>query len=293
MSDISYRRAPAGFTPEQRAQFDHDGYLTIENILSEAEIARYLEAIDRHIALDPKFAPDKFYPREHIVQLDPVFTELIDHPRHIGYVYDFYGELLKLHISQFFVRPKGGNHNLWHADGARAVPYGVFAPALPLQVKVALWLTDLPQPKMGNLVVRPGSQHQQYFDGYDTHESSPDEKIICAKAGTMTLLNGNIWHRVEANESDTVRKNFFLAYCPSWVVAADHLRSDPHWLATLNREQRIIMRDYDYAYDHTKPPARDFPLFLDRETGLDHDPGLYRDHVAKHRRKRLVAHEKS
>jgi hypothetical protein len=35
-----------------------------------------------------------------------VFTELIDHPRHIGFAYDMFGELLKLHISQFFVRPK-------------------------------------------------------------------------------------------------------------------------------------------------------------------------------------------
>jgi hypothetical protein len=52
------------------------------------------------------------------------------------------------------------------------------------------------------------------------------------------------------------------------------------------------MRDYDYAYDHTKPPARDFPLFLDRETGADRDPDRYRDHVALRSRKRLLAHEK-
>ncbi len=293
MSETAFRRAPAGFTPAQRRQFDQAGYLSIEDALSQVEIDRYLDAIDRNIALDPGFAPDKFYSREHIVQLDPAFTELIDHPRHIGYAYDFYGELLKLHISQFFVRPPGGGHNAWHPDGARAVPYGVFSPTLPLQVKVALWLTDLPHPRMGNLVVRPGSQHEQYFEGYDTHDTVPDEQIICAKRGTVTLINGNIWHRVEPNESDTVRKNIFLAYCPSWVVAADHLRSDPAWLETLTREQRIIMRDYDYAYDHTKPPAKDFPLFLDRETGLDHDPGRYHDRVAKHRRKRLLAHEKS
>ena len=292
MSD-SYRRAPAGFTPAQRQQFDREGYLSIENALSSDEIETYLEAIDRNIAQDENFASDKFYAREHIVQRDPVFTELIDHPRHIGFAYDFFGELLKLHISQFFVRPPGGGHNAWHPDGARAVPYGVFAPHLPLQIKVALWLTDLPAAKMGNLVVRPGSQHEQYFDGYDTHDSVPDEKIICAKRGTMTLLNGNIWHRVEPNQSEVVRKNIFLAYCPSWIVAADHLRSDPNWLATLNREQRIIMRDYDYAYDHTKPPAQDFPLFLDRETGLDHDENRYHERVAKHRRKRMLAHEKA
>lgn len=293
VEEPQYRVAPPGFTREQRAQFDRDGYLHLENALSQDEVDAYLEAIERCIAGDEKFDPTKFVSREHIVERDPLFTALIDHPRHVGFAYDFFGELLKLHISQFFMRPKGGWHNLWHPDGARAVPYGVFSPQLPMQIKVALWLTDLPQPKMGNLVVLPGSQYNQYCDGYDTHDSLDGEHIVCVPRGTMTILNGNIWHRVEPNESDVVRKNIFLAYCPSWVVAADHLRSDPAWLETLNREQRIILRDYNYAYDHTKPPAKDFPLFLDRDTGLDYDEGKYREHVAKSRRKRMLAHEKA
>jgi hypothetical protein len=290
---FGYRLAPPGFTPEQRAQFDREGFLHIPNALSEGEIEAYLEAIDRCIAQDPKFDAAKFYPREHMVEADPLFSALIDHPRHVGFAYDFFGELLKLHISQFFVRPRGGWHNPWHPDGARAVPYGVFSPVLPMQIKFALWLTDLPEPRMGNLVVMPGSQRTQVFPGYDTGDSYGGEHIVCARRGTMTIINGNIWHRVEPNESDMVRKNIFLAYCPSWVVAGDHLRSDPEWLETLNREQRIIMRDYDNAYDHTKPPARDFPLFLDRDSGLDHDPGVYPAHVAHSRRKRMLAHEKS
>lgn len=292
MTDSQFRLAPPGFSPEQRAQFDRDGFLHIPNALSDSEVEAYLDAIQRVTSGDPKFDAQKFHAREHIVEIDPLFTALIDHPRHVGIAYDFYGELLKLHISQFFVRPRGGSANPWHPDGARALPYGVFSPVLPLQVKFALWLTDLSEPKMGNLVLRAGSHREQYFEGYDTADDYPDQHIVCAPRGTMTVLNGSIWHRVEPNESDIVRKNIFLAYCPSWIVAADHLRSDPTWLETLNREQRIIMRDYGYAYDHTKPPAKDFPLFLDRETGLDHDPGLYRDHVAKGRRKRLVAHEK-
>ena len=288
----NYRVAPPGFTRAQREQFDREGYLHLPGALSNDEVDAYLEAIDRIAERDEKFAPDKFFAREHIVERDPLFTALIDHPRHVGFAYDFFGELLKLHISQFFLRPRGGGYNKWHPDGARAVPYGVFSPLLPMQIKFAYWLTDIPQAKMGNLVVRPGSQHQQYFDGYDTEDSYPDEHIVCAAKGTMTIINGNIWHRVENNDSDVVRKNIFIAYCPSWIVAADHLRSNPDWLATLNREQRIIMRDYDYAYDHTKPPAKDFPLFLDRETGLDHDPDQYHERVAKGRRKRMLAHEK-
>ena len=73
---------------------------------------------------------------ENIVERDPVFTDLIDHERHVGYAYDLFGELLKLHQSQFFLRPPGGKqYNQWHPDGARALPYGVFSPELPLQIK--------------------------------------------------------------------------------------------------------------------------------------------------------------
>ena len=32
----AYRITPPGFTPEQRARFDHDGYLRIRNVLSGA-----------------------------------------------------------------------------------------------------------------------------------------------------------------------------------------------------------------------------------------------------------------
>jgi hypothetical protein len=290
--EVQYRVAPPGFPPEEREIFEREGYLILPERLSDDEIARYLDAIDRHSRNHARYDPNQFFARENIVEMDPVFAELIDHPRHVGYAYDFYGELLKLHISQLFLRPRGGQHNQWHPDGARAVPYQVFSPDLPCQIKVGYWLTDLPHPRMGNMVMRPRSQRQQYFDSYDTHESVPDELILCVPRGTITLMNCNVWHRVEPNETDVVRKNLFLAYCPSWIVAADRLQNDAEWLKTLNREQRIIMRSYTHAYDHTKPPASDFPLFLDRDTGLDHDPGRYPDHVKLHRRKRLLAHEK-
>jgi hypothetical protein len=85
-------------------------------------------------------------------------------------------------------------------------------------------------------------------------------------------MNGNIFHPVMPNESDVSRYNLFYTYCPSWVCEADRLACDPEWLAGLSREQRIIMRSYEHPYDRTKPRDTEFPLYLDRETGLDHDP---------------------
>ena len=111
------------------------------------------------------------------------------------------------------------------------------------------------------------------------------------KAGTLTIYNGNLWHRVEPNETDVERRNFFLSYCPSWVTAGDHYFSDDGWLATLTREQRIIMRSYRHPHGLTNPDAEDFPLFLDRETGADSDPDP-QAHVPLRIRKRTTAAEK-
>ncbi len=292
MPEDGYQRAPRGFTPAQREQFDRDGFLMVENALSDDAIDRILGVIQRISAADPKYDPTKMYSPDNVVEKDPVFAELIDYPPHIGFMYDLYGELLKLHLSQFMLRPRGSWYNFWHPDGGRAVPYGVFAPQQPLVCKVSYWLTDIPRPKMGNLVMMPGSHRKQYLDHYDTHDSVPGEHIVCVKRGTMTLMNANTWHRVEPNESDVTRKNIFYAYCVAWMCPQDRFQNDPEWLKTLTRERRIIMRSYRYPYDNAKPPAEDFPLYLDRDTGLDRDPGVYQDHVLLNRRKRKVAHER-
>jgi Phytanoyl-CoA dioxygenase (PhyH) len=267
-----YKRAPAGFTPEQREAFERDGFVVVENALTLDEVGLLVSAIDEIAASHPDYVPDQaFMPWNGVAHLHPELAKVIDHPRHIGFAYDLYGEMLKLHNSQFFLRPPGRSATKWHNDGARVVPVGVYS-EIPMQLKVAYWLSDLPEENMGNLVLAPGSHRAQFFKDYTKGTDIPGQYVVCVPAGTMTIMNGNIFHRVQDNESTVSRYNTFYTYCPSWVVAADRYRSDDAWLSTLTREQRIIMRSYNDPYKSTKPPAEDFPLYLDRETGLDHDP---------------------
>ncbi|MEM7126433.1 MAG: phytanoyl-CoA dioxygenase family protein [Chloroflexota bacterium] len=293
MTDPTYRIAPSGFSEAQWETFLEDGIIIVENALNSSEVELLRNAVDRVAQADERYTPGGYLSVQNFVERDPALASLIDHDRHVGFAYDIYGEQLKLQLSELFLRaPGGGRYNKWHPDGARALPYQIFSPTLPLQIKVGYWLTDLTAPQMGNFVYMPGSHRQQYFEGYDTHESLPGEVILQVPAGTMTIMHGSIWHRVEPNESTVTRKNLFMAYCPSWVTSADRLNSDPEWLETLGREQQIIMRSYSHAYANAKPPAEHFPLFLDRESGLDRDPGIYGEHVALHRRKRKTWHEK-
>ena len=101
-TEQKYRVAPLGFTPEQWKTFNEDGIIFIEDAISDEDIQTYIDTIDRAAAANPKYTPGGYLGMQNIVERDPVFTGLIDNERHVGFAYDLFGELLKLHQSQFF-----------------------------------------------------------------------------------------------------------------------------------------------------------------------------------------------
>jgi hypothetical protein len=287
-----FRRAPCGFTHSQWQEFDSRGVLVKDDAFSGAELDSWLDAIQR-VQSSSGSAEDDFFTLRNFIEADPAFASLIDHPAYVGMVYDLYGEMLKLQLSELFVRaPRAGARpERWHIDGPRVVPYAAFAGDAPMQVKVGIWLTHVLQPNMGNLAFVPGSHRQQYFDSYDTDEPVEGEVQLLVRRGSLTLMNTALWHRTVANDSTAKRVTLYLGYSPSWLPTSDRNTSNPVWLANLNREQRIIMRSYVESFSHAKPPPEDYPLFLDRETSADRDPGRYRDHVRLLHRKRITFRE--
>jgi hypothetical protein len=290
----SFRRPPPGFTPNQWQEFQERGLLVIENAFGDQALEAWREAILR-VRGSVASRADGFFTLRNFVETDPAFAELIDHPAYVGFAYDLYGEMLKLQLSELFVRSSGdgARPERWHIDGPRVLPYAAFAPGAPMQVKVGIWLTDALHPDMGNLAFVPGSHRQQYFDAYDTDEVAPGEEQLLIRRGSLTLMDTALWHRTVRNDSAATRMNLYLGYSPSWLPTSDRNISDPAWLASLNREQRIIMRSYAAAYSHAKPPPEDYPLFLDRDSGADREPDRYRDHVKLLHRKRTTARERS
>jgi hypothetical protein len=285
-----YRVAPRGFSEEEWDLFQRDGFLELEERLGDAEVERYLEAVRECIEDGPKYDPAKTYKISRVVEKHPAFTELIAHERHVGYPYDIYGDQLMLIQSELFYRPPGSFVNEWHIDGPRVVPYRVFSRELPLKIRVGYWLTDLPRPGMGNFVFVPGSHRSDYAHEHWGREPLPGQRVFTCERGTIAIMSGDLWHRVEANESDAVRQNVFVSYAPSWVHG--YYDPDPAWLETLEREQRIIMRPYrDSQKYYSRPPAEDLPLFLDRETLSDEDDWIDPS-VERQKRRRLTMHEK-
>jgi hypothetical protein len=93
-------------------------------------------------------------------------------------------------------------------------------------------------------------QHQDALERSANHARALDDG---GDGLALTLMN-TAWHRTVPNDSDVTRVNLYLGYSQSWLPTSDRNTSDPCWLAALNPEQRIIMRSYERAFSHAKPP---------------------------------------
>lgn len=301
--------APKGFSLDQMREFLENGVVLIQDAISSQDVSRYLDALQRikerhsclsehdrslyghspepYTVLKDKSDENSFCNFTGIVGLDRELEELIDHERHIGFVYDIFGELTKLHISEAFIRPDCRGSNPWHVDGPRMVPFTTYSNVMPLTVRIGYNLTDTLHESMGNLVVLPGSHRRQYFRQADSWERVDGERILLGKSGSMSIQFGSLWHRVDGNTSGVARSNISIGYCPSWVTAGDQVERNPRsdWVGGLTRERRIILRAYDHPYDFSKPPVEDIPLYLDRNEDPYPERFEYPQSVAYNRQK--------
>ena len=174
-------------TPEQREQWDDDGYVVIKSALSAEQVERLTAEVDRldeesqrrgrdpdslfdvadilDTAVEGLFHPD-LNNRGVSLQSEPndAFLELVDHPRALGLVCETMGAAVQVTWSQALVRsPSAVPSHRWHPDGPKPYYFPRVRGMMPLlQIKVGFFLSDVDGTDMGNLCVIPGS-HRNGF----------------------------------------------------------------------------------------------------------------------------------
>ena len=157
-------------TPEQRNQWDEDGYLIIKEALSAKEVAVLVAEVDR---LDDESqrrgrdlntllhvvniinAPTKglFQPEQEnagtILWAEPceAFLNLIDHPNYLGIVCELIGAAIQLFWAEAIVCPPSPKPaNRWHKDGSKPYYFPTVDRRTLLQwVRISFFLTDVGQ----------------------------------------------------------------------------------------------------------------------------------------------------
>lgn len=251
-------------TAAERFFFDNNGYLVLEEFLSREHVATLLAALERGI--ERRKGPD--YQREHptafseqlegpnyrifhLLDEDPLFLDLMDHPPMLEYVRGLLNPLPHVHATDaIYEVERGRHHGLgWHIDGIHN-GFRNLKPHIPLlQLKVGYYLSDMREPGQGNLTVVPGS-HKSLCEPEPADLRNPDlfpgALQVCGAPGTAFRFHNALWHTGGPwSRPDGQRIVLYYGYEHPWMLAcAETWRYAPDFLNSLSPERRKFFHGF-------------------------------------------------
>jgi ectoine hydroxylase-related dioxygenase (phytanoyl-CoA dioxygenase family) len=193
-------------TPHEREALDRDGYVVLPGVIDADWLARLRTAFESGCEKDGGATVVKESGTRHLndlVNRDPVFEGVYTHPRVLSGVHHILRDAFR--VSQIGGRdplPGYGQQGL-HAD------WTARSKGEPFRIVTAIWLLDDFTGENGATRVVPGTHHlltqppKSFADPASRH---PDQRIIVAKAGSVLVFNGHLWHSGTANKSSRSRR---------------------------------------------------------------------------------------
>jgi ectoine hydroxylase-related dioxygenase (phytanoyl-CoA dioxygenase family) len=224
--------APRRTTAEERAQYDALGFVRLEGVFSEGEIAAVTAAIDplEQVAeqklreaggrISISFA-DTITFTTHIARKSPVLRAFAAHPAIKDICYDLMGGDVRLYWDQSVYKKTAKAQEFpWHQDNG----YTFIEP----QQYLTLWipLVDVDE-ENGCPWIAPGLHRAGTLDhwvsdiGLVCLEATPPDAVpVPARAGDVIAFSSLSPHRTGPNlRAGTVRKAYILQYCFDGSVA--------------------------------------------------------------------------
>ena len=248
--------SPAHLSPQQRADFDRDGFLILRGVLTPSEVAHFTTIVDR---LDAEWRQQQELTPEATVEIRNAIARpggvallpLLDWPRTFPLMAEILGWNIQLTTSHVFVRTPNPDEAEtfkaigWHCDGPSPEKFPVINGMHPLlYAKIGYFLTDLSEPDKGNLRVVPGSHRSAAPPSRDPATGEPVGAIqVLTRPGDAVLFEQRTWHAVGPNYSNEARKNIYIGYCYRWMKAIDFLVQPPELLAKATPIQRQLLGD--------------------------------------------------
>jgi ectoine hydroxylase len=224
-------------TDEERATFDEQGYLTLEDALTLGQVSALTEVADRiharKVAEGHAPTASLFYP--NFIPDDPLFQDLVDYERVLPKVWGILGWNIYLYHAHLIVTPPSGKPQDdktfgWHQDSGRVNVEMESHPRPRLSLKVAYFLSDTSEPGRGNFWIVPGSHRRDALDRPASGEGQPEGAIpVLAKPGTAVFFDRRLWHAGTPNWSDVTRKVLFYGYGYRWIRTKDDMTVSDLW----------------------------------------------------------------
>jgi len=202
-------------TPECRDQYTSEGYLVIEDAVTDDQLTHLQKAFDEGAQAGKaewlagiaagKAAPG-FYDVPDPMSRDDIFIELADHPSYYEILMDLTeGQLNYLGISARLLPPSPVSYTGWHPDDLHSGP--------PMILKVQIYVDDVDS-REGAFAFVPGSHRPESgpYPYVARLDSMPGHKIILGKAGTAIVFDAFGWHTAWSNRTTKPRKSLILTY---------------------------------------------------------------------------------
>lgn len=280
-------------TPEERASFETNGYLIVEDALDPDTTRRIVSRLDQllgeaetnvdartadggavHVSRD---GPAVFF--DNVVGSDQMFVDLVDHPRTFPKVWGLLGWNIYLHDGVAIVTrtsvqdAEGGQSGVatsfrWHRDGGLMNGMATDTPPPRLTLKVGFFLTDLSEPGRGNMWLVPGS-HRRNGAPRGLGSEVPHGAIpLCVEPGTAVVFDRRTWHAATPNTSPGPRKALMYGYAERWIRPVQAMTFDHQWQRSDAVRRQLLGTAVD-PYGCFFPTDEDVPL---RVWLREHDP---------------------
>lgn len=261
-------------TDSEAATFERDGFLVVEEALSDAKVAELSELMDRLVASGgythtPHGARAGRVNAIDVAGLDPALIELVDHPRTLPKVWGILGWNIHLYHSHYITaeqidRPSNGGAEAtlgWHQDSGQINQDLETNPRPRLSLKVAYFLSDASEPDRGNFWVLPGSHLRNEIEVPASGRGQPDGAMpVCVTPGTAVLFDRRLWHAGSPNYAPIVRKALFYGYSHRWVHARDEVTVPPDLWEAADPIRRQLLGYSTSQHGRTSPTDEDVPL---------------------------------
>ena len=257
----------APMTPEQRADFERDGFVMVKSALNPSEVEQGQEALERarqRAAANGGIAADGSMHTLSAITNAPELAFLIDHPSTFGHVWSVMGWNVHIYHSHLDIHPPLAEPKPtwwhWHQDGGRQNREIETDPRPRLSIKVAYWFSDVSETGRGNFSLIPGSHLQNWLPGppkRGVEWPKPEGAIeVTAEPGDAVVFDRRIWHARTDNHSTFTRMGAFFGYTYRWVAIRDELESlhqDARWDSYTPVQKQLLgglKGDGDHQWGH-------------------------------------------
>ena len=252
-------------TPEQRRQFDEDGFLVVRDAVDPETVGRLIEESDQ---LAQSFLRKPEVPHKpeynHIDLRQGLLTQktlsaLVTHSSTVPLVVQLLSPNIHLHSTTLIYKrpsrpPVSAFRRGWHRD--IRIPRDLGHERLPrVGIKICYCLTDFHQSNCGMTLMARGTHLRGEPLAIEKGGVDPLGVEVCdlrLNAGDALFFENRIFHTAAPNLSDRVSKVLMYGYAYRWMKPEVYLENpDQRTLATADPVRRQLLGGYQ---DVDTPP---------------------------------------